>query len=187
MKHAPPRITVAAGGPEGLAYTLAVLSILRTCGVETHLVLSREGQAALPGETGLSPLELQAYASTTHRVSDIAAPIASGSFATLGMIVVPCSTSTLAEIANGMATTLITRAADVMLKERRRLLLAVCEAPLHLGHLQNMAAVWRMGATIYPISPATPGAKTETDLTASAMRMLCQFRLPSLIEPASQP
>jgi len=149
-----PRLVVGISGASGVVYGVRLLELLRKHGVETHLVMSRAGQVTLAHETKYKVKEVEALADHVYRMDDIAAPISSGSFPTLGMIVAPCSTRTLAEIATGVTSSLLTRAADVVLKERRRLLLLVRETPLHLGHLRNMAAVTEMGAVVYPPVPA---------------------------------
>jgi 4-hydroxy-3-polyprenylbenzoate decarboxylase len=186
MSQARNRMIVAVSGPGGVAYSLAILDMLRSCAIETHLVISRDGQASVQSETGLSLPEFQARASVVHRVTDIAAAVSSGSFPTLGMIVVPCTTSALAEIANGVTTTLLTRAADVVLKERRRLLLVTCEAPLHLGHLHNMTAVSRMGAIIYPAASIAnvDGKEIDRLLLPTVRHILGLFQIGDLAIPA---
>jgi len=122
--------------------------------VETHLVMSRSAELTLALETDLKPADLRARADVVHKIGDLAASISSGSFPTLGMIVAPCSIRSMAEIATGATTTLLTRAADVTLKERRRLVLLVRETPLHTGHLRTMTALSEMGAVIAPPVPA---------------------------------
>jgi flavin prenyltransferase len=149
--------------------------------VETHLVISRSAELALALETSLKPADLRARADIVHAIGDMAAPISSGSFQTLGMIVAPCSIRSMSEIATGMTTTLLTRAADVVLKERRRLVLAVRETPLHLGHLRTMAALAEMGAVIAPPVPAFYAKPTTIDemIDHSLGRMLDLFGLDS--------
>jgi 4-hydroxy-3-polyprenylbenzoate decarboxylase len=149
-----PRLVVGISGASGVVYGVRLLELLRQGGVETHLVMSRAGQVTLAHETKYKVKEVEALADHVYRMDDVAAPISSGSFPTLGMIVAPCSTRTLAEIATGVTSSLLTRAADVVLKERRRLLLLVRETPLHLGHLRNMAAVTEMGGIVFPPVPA---------------------------------
>ena len=122
--------------------------------VETHLVISRSGQITAAHELGLKFSDLTALADVVYKIDDIAAAISSGSFKTLGMLVAPCSIRTLSEIASGVTSSLLSRAADVVLKERRRLVLMVRETPLHLGHLRAMAAVTEMGAIVMPPVPA---------------------------------
>ncbi|MBN8995834.1 MAG: UbiX family flavin prenyltransferase [Rhizobiales bacterium] len=151
---APRRVIVGISGASGIVLAIRVLEELRRQAVETHLVVSKAGERTLQLETDTGLDKVKALASVFHPVRDIGATIASGSFRTDGMIVIPCSVRTLAEIATGVTTTLLTRAADVTLKERRRLVLVVREAPLHLGHIRNMAAVTEMGAVVFPPSPA---------------------------------
>jgi 4-hydroxy-3-polyprenylbenzoate decarboxylase len=147
-------IVVGISGASGVVYGVRTLEALRDLGVESHLVLSRAGALTLSQETGLSPSDLAARASVVHKAADIGASIASGSFRSLGMIVAPCSVRTMSEIATGVTSTLLTRAADVTLKERRPLVLMVRETPLHLGHLRTMVRLAEMGATIAPPLPA---------------------------------
>jgi 4-hydroxy-3-polyprenylbenzoate decarboxylase len=128
--------------------------LLKPLAVETHLVMSRSAEVTLALETVLKPADLRARADVVHAVGDLAAPISSGSFPTIGMVVAPCSIRSMAEIATGVTTTLLSRAADVTLKERRRLVLLVRETPLHTGHLRTMAALSEMGAVIAPPVPA---------------------------------
>jgi 4-hydroxy-3-polyprenylbenzoate decarboxylase len=122
--------------------------------VETHLVISRTAELTLALETDQKPAALRARADIVHAIADMAAPISSGSFRTIGMVVAPCSIRSMSEIASGVTTTLLTRAADVVLKERRRLVLMVRETPLHIGHLRTMTALSEMGAVIAPPVPA---------------------------------
>jgi 4-hydroxy-3-polyprenylbenzoate decarboxylase len=151
---APRRLVVGISGASGFVYGQRLLELLRGLGIETHLVVSRGALLTMTHETSLKLAELNALASVTYRCDDIAAAIASGSFATLGMIVAPCSMKTLAEIAHGLSSTLLARAADVTLKERRRLVLLARETPYTLAHLRNMAAVTEMGAIVAPPVPA---------------------------------
>jgi 4-hydroxy-3-polyprenylbenzoate decarboxylase len=148
------RLIVGISGASGVVYGARLLELLRPLGVETHLVMSRSAEVTLALETALKPADLRACADVVHAVGDLAAPISSGSFPTLGMIVAPCSIRSMAEIATGVTTTLLTRAADVSLKERRRLVLLVRETPLHTGHLRTMTALSEMGAIIAPPVPA---------------------------------
>jgi flavin prenyltransferase len=154
LKTASQRLIVGISGASGIVYGVRPLELLRDAAIETHLVLSKAAQITLASELDRRISEIQTLADVVHPVNDLGASISSGSFKTLGMIVAPCSMRSLAEIANGMSTTLLTRAADVVLKERRRLVLLVREAPLHLGHLRNMTAVTEMGAIVYPPVPA---------------------------------
>jgi 4-hydroxy-3-polyprenylbenzoate decarboxylase len=148
------RLIVGISGASGVVYGARLLELLRPLGIETHLVMSRSAEVTLALETALKPADLRARADIVHATGDLAAPISSGSFPTLGMIVAPCSIRSMAEIATGVTTTLLTRAADVTLKERRRLVLLVRETPLHTGHLRTMTALSEMGAIIAPPVPA---------------------------------
>jgi 4-hydroxy-3-polyprenylbenzoate decarboxylase len=150
----PPRLVVGISGASGVVYGVRVLDALAELGVESHLVVTRAAALTLASETELSPEQLSAKASVVHRLADVGASIASGSFRTLGMIVAPCSVRTMSEIATGVTSTLLTRAADVTLKERRPLVLMVRETPLHLGHLRTMVKLAEMGAVIAPPLPA---------------------------------
>ena len=151
---AKPRLVIGISGASGIIYGVRLLAALKSLPVETHLVISKAALQTLSYETELSITALREMASYCHDSHDIAAPIASGSFKTLGMIVAPCSMRTLAEIATGMTTSLLTRAADVVLKERRRLVLMTRESPLHLVHLENMVKITQMGGIIAPPVPA---------------------------------
>lgn len=150
----PTRLVVGISGASGVIYGARVLDALNELGVESHLVVTRAALLTLSQETDLSADELTAKAGVLHRLNDVGASIASGSFRTLGMIVAPCSVRTMSEIATGVTSTLLTRAADVVLKERRPLVLMVRETPFHLGHLRTMTALAEMGATIAPPLPA---------------------------------
>jgi 4-hydroxy-3-polyprenylbenzoate decarboxylase len=149
-----PRLVVGISGASGVLYGVRVLDACRELGVETHLVVSRAALLTLSEETDLSAADLSAKARVTYRVGDVGAAVASGSFPTLGMIVAPCSVRTMSEIATGVTSSLLTRAADVTLKERRPLVLMVRETPLHLGHLRTMVQLAEMGATLAPPLPA---------------------------------
>jgi len=149
-----PRLVVGVSGASGAAYGLRVLDACRDLGVESHLIFSRAAALTLAQETTLSVADVQARADVVHKVGDVGASVASGSFPTLGMIVAPCSVRTMSEIATGVTSSLLTRAADVTLKERRPLVLMVRETPLHLGHLRTMVRLAEMGAVIAPPMPA---------------------------------
>src|ERR1700730_11062617 len=149
-----PRLIVGISGASGVIYGARLLELLRLLPVETHLVISRAAEVTLALETDLKPAVIRGRADVVHAIGDLAAPISSGSFKTLGMIVAPCSIRSMAEIATGVTTTLLSRAADVVLKERRRLVLLVRETPLHTGHLRTMTALSEMGAVIAPPVPA---------------------------------
>lgn len=150
----PSRLVVGISGASGVVYGARVLDALRELGVESHLVVTKAALLTLSQETDLSPDDLMSKADVTYKLADVGAAIASGSFRTMGMIVAPCSVRTMSEIATGVTSTLLTRAADVVLKERRPLVLMVRETPLHLGHLRTMTSLAEMGATIAPPLPA---------------------------------
>lgn len=147
------RLTVGITGASGIVYGIRVLEVLKGMGVETHLVMTRAAELTLSLETDHKLEQVRALADVHHPIGNIGASIASGSFRTLGMIVAPCSVKTLAEIATGVTSNLLTRAADVVLKERRRLVLMLRETPLHAGHIRSMAAATEMGAIIAPPVP----------------------------------
>src|SRR5437764_102084 len=149
-----PRLIVGISGASGAIYGARLLEILAPLPVETHLVMSRSAEMTLALETDLKPADLRARADVVHGIGDLAAPISSGSFQTLGMVIAPCSIRSMAEIATGVTATLLTRAADVVLKERRRLVLVVRETPLHTGQLRTLTALSEMGAVIAPPLPA---------------------------------
>ncbi|HEX9768216.1 MAG TPA: UbiX family flavin prenyltransferase [Kiloniellales bacterium] len=153
MTH-PQRLIVGLSGASGVVYGVRLLESLRKLPVETHLVISKSAEVTLAYETDLKVSDVQALADVWYPAGDMGAALASGSFRTLGMVVAPCSMRSLAEIAGGVTTSLLTRAADVVLKERRRLVLMVRETPLHSGHLRNMLCVSEMGAIIAPPVPA---------------------------------
>jgi 4-hydroxy-3-polyprenylbenzoate decarboxylase len=150
----PSRIVVGISGASGVIYGVRALALLRELSVETHLVMSRAAKLTLSQETDLKVADVEAMADVVHRNDNIGATIASGSFRTLGMLVAPCSVRSLSEIATGVTSSLLSRAADVALKERRRVVLMVREAPLHAGHLRSMLAVTEMGAVVTPPVPA---------------------------------
>ncbi len=150
----PRRLLIGISGASGVIYGVRLLELLRNADVQTHLVMSRAAEVTFAHETELKIAEVKALAGTTHAIDDMAAPISSGSLRTMGMVVAPCSIRSMSEIASGVTTTLLTRAADVTLKERRRLVLMVRETPLHTGHLRTMAALSEMGVIIAPPVPA---------------------------------
>jgi 4-hydroxy-3-polyprenylbenzoate decarboxylase len=148
------RLIVGITGASGAVYGVSALKALRAAGIETHLVISRSGQITAAHELELKLSELTALADVVYKIDDIAAAISSGSFKTMGMLIAPCSIRTLSEISSGVTSSLLTRAADVVLKERRKLLLMVRETPYHLGHLRSMTQVTEMGAIVMPPVPA---------------------------------
>lgn len=154
MGEGRPRLIVGVSGASGVVLGLRALDACRELGVESHLVFSRAAALTLSQETELSMADVNRRADVVHKIGDVGASIASGSYRTLGMIVAPCSVKTMSEIATGVTSSLLTRAADVTLKERRPLVLMVRETPFHLGHLRTMTALTEMGAVIAPPLPA---------------------------------
>ncbi len=150
----PKRMIIGISGASGVTYGVRLLQLMRNAGVETHLVMSKTAELTFAYETDLKIAEVRDLANVCHAIDDMASAISSGSFRTAGMIVAPCSMRSMSEIASGVTTTLLTRAADVVLKERRRLVLMVRETPLHTGHLRTMTALSEMGAIIAPPVPA---------------------------------
>jgi len=173
------RIIVGISGASGIIYGVRALELLRECGVETHLVMSRSAELTLHHEMDLTPGEVRDLASEVHPVKNVGASIASGSFLTAGMLIAPCSVRSMSEIASGVTSTLLTRAADVVLKERRRLVLMVRETPLHTGHLRTMTQLSEMGAVIAPPVPAFYCRPDSLDdlVTQSVGRVLDLFDL----------
>lgn len=174
-----PRLVVGISGASGVAYGLRALDACRELGVETHLILSKAAGLTIAQETGQTIADVQARADVNYKVGDVGAAVASGSFRTLGMIITPCSVRTMSEIASGVTSSLLTRAADVTLKERRNLVLMVRETPLHLGHLRTMVQLAEMGAVIAPPLPAlyAKPASIEEMIDQSVGRALDLFGL----------
>jgi 4-hydroxy-3-polyprenylbenzoate decarboxylase len=155
MTSKPPRrLIVGISGASGTIYGIRMLEMLKKTDIETHLVMSKSAEMTLVYETKFKPKDVKALASVVHPVADIGASISSGSFPTMGMIVVPCSIRTMSEIATGVTSSLMSRAADVVLKEKRRLVLALRETPLHGGHLRTLTTLADIGAVVAPIVPA---------------------------------
>jgi 4-hydroxy-3-polyprenylbenzoate decarboxylase len=173
------RLIVGISGASGIALGVRALEMLRAAGVETHLVMSKSAELTLRSEMDLDADAVRALADVHYPVRNVGATIASGSFLTAGMLIAPCSIRTLSEIATGVTSTLLTRAADVTLKERRRLVLMVRETPLHLGHLRSMTQLAEMGAVIAPPVPAfyTRPASIDEIVTQSVGRALDLFGL----------
>ena len=172
------RLIVGISGASGAIYGVRLLQVLRdVAGVETHLVMSQAARQTLSLETDLSLRDVQALADVVHDARDIAASISSGSFKTAGMVILPCSIKTLSGIVNSYTDTLVTRAADVVLKERRPLVLCVRETPLHLGHLRLMTQAAELGAVIMPPVPAFYHRPTSLDdvINQTVNRVLDQF------------
>ena len=154
MAKAAARLIVGISGASGTVYGVRLLEMLRKAEIETHLVMSRSAEMTLAYETDYKPKDVRALASVHYSITDIGAAISSGSFPTMGMIVAPCSIRSMSEIASGVTASLLSRAADVVLKEKRRLVLAIRETPLHVGHLRSMTVLAEIGAVIAPIVPA---------------------------------
>lgn len=154
MAEAPRRLVVGISGASGAIYGIRVLQALAPLGIETHLVMSKAAEVTLAHETRMKLAEVRELATRWYKPEDIGGAPASGSYRTLGMIVAPCSVRSMSEIASGVTTSLLTRAADVCLKERRRLVLMVRETPLHTGHLRTMLQLSEMGAVVAPPVPA---------------------------------
>jgi 4-hydroxy-3-polyprenylbenzoate decarboxylase len=171
------RLVVGISGATGIVYASRLLELLKPTNVETHLVVSRAGDITRSQETDLTSERLRGLADVTYTIGNIAAPLASGSFKTIGMVVLPCSMKTLAEIATGLSESLLSRAADVTLKERRRLVLMVRETPLNLIHLRNMLSVTEAGAIVFPPVPAfyTEPTSIEDMVTQTVGRILDLF------------
>ena len=150
----PRRLIVGISGASGIVYGVRILQVLQHSGIETHLVMSDSARMTLATELDMSVKEVEALASEVHNAKNIGATISSGSFKTMGMVVAPCSIKSLSEIAYGMTSGLLSRAADVVLKERRRLVLLIRETPLHSGHLRPMLQASENGAILMPPVPA---------------------------------
>ena len=164
------RLIIGISGASGVQYGVRALELLRDLPIETHLVMSKSAELTVHHELDQSVDEIRALADVYHPVRNVGASVASGSFRTRGMLLAPCSIRTLGEITSGVTSSLLTRAADVVLKERRRLVLMVRETPLHLGHLRNMAAVTEMGAIVSP--PYPPSTRNLTRWKRSLPRAL---------------
>ena len=176
MATEPRRLVVGISGASGVIYGVRMLELLRDTDVETHLVMSKSAELTLAYETELKPKEVKALASVNHPASDIGAAISSGSFPTMGMVIVPCSIRTMSEIATGVTSSLVSRAADVVLKEKRRLVLALRETPLHGGHLRTMTTLADIGAVVAPIVPAFYAKpKTVDDIINHTVGRLLDF------------
>jgi flavin prenyltransferase len=172
----PRRLVVGISGASGTIYGVRLLELLKGTDIETHLVMSKSAEMTLAYETDIKPKDVRALASVNHPAADIGASISSGSFQTMGMIIVPCSIKTMSEIATGVTSSLVSRAADVVLKEKRRLVLAVRETPLHGGHLRTMTTLADIGAIVAPIVPAFYNKpKTVDDIINHTVGRLLDF------------
>jgi 4-hydroxy-3-polyprenylbenzoate decarboxylase len=174
-----PRLIVGISGASGVIYGVRLLQALRDLPVEAHLVMTKTAEVTLAYETDLKVKDVKALADVVHSPADLGAPISSGSFRTLGMVIAPCSMRSLGEIATGISTSLLSRAADVVLKERRKLVLMVRETPLHAVHLRNMVTVSELGAIVAPAMPAFYSRPTTVDdiVNHSVGRLLDLFDL----------
>ena len=148
------RLIVAITGASGTIYGIRILEALKDIGIESHLIMSDSAKLTMAAETNYKPAQIEAMADVVHSAKNVGASISSGSFKSLGMVIAPCSIRTLSEIASGVTSSLVSRAADVVLKERRRLVLLVRETPLHAGHLRSMSQVTECGAIVMPPVPA---------------------------------
>lgn len=173
------KIIVGITGATGIEYGIKALSLLKECGIETHLVISRSAERVLELELHSDKAGMESLADRMYDARDIGAAVASGSFKTLGMLIAPCTVKSLSEIATGVTSTLLTRAADVTLKERRRLVLLFRETPLHLGHIRSMAAVTEMGGIVMPPVPSfyTRPQSVDVIVTHTVGRALDLFGL----------
>jgi len=173
----PRRLIVGITGASGAIFGVRLLEMLQGSGIETHLIMSRWGARTLVHETSYTPEQVNTLASVVHPLTDQGASISSGSFVTMGMVIAPCSVRTLAAIAHGLGDNLLHRAADVVLKERRKLVLAVREAPLSEIHLENMLKLSRMGVVIFPPMPAFYARPTSVDemVNYTCVRLLDQL------------
>ncbi len=171
------RLIIGISGASGVQYGVRALELLRPLPIETHLVMSKSAELTMHHEMDRTVDAIRALADEWHPVRNVGASVASGSFRTVGMLLAPCSIRTLGEITSGVTSSLLTRAADVVLKERRRLVLMVRETPLHLGHLRNMVAVTEMGAVVAPPVPAFYAKPESLDevVTQSVARALDLF------------
>ena len=171
------RIIIGISGASGIIYGIRALELLKRIGIETHLVMSKAAEMTLAYETDYKAKDVREMADVSHPIGDIGASISSGSFRTLGMLIAPCSVRTMSEINTGITSTLMSRAADVVLKERRRLVLGIRETPLHTGHLRTLTQLSEMGAVICPVVPAFYNRPTSLDdvVNHSVGRMLDLF------------
>ncbi len=170
-------LIVGISGASGVIYGIRALEMLAALGIETHLVMTKSAELTMSYEVDVKPRDVRALATRSHAAGDVAAPISSGSFRTRGMLILPCSIRTMSEIASGITSSLMSRAADVVLKERRRLVLGLRETPLHVGHLRQLTQVAEIGAIVAPVVPAfyTRPATLDDIVDHSVGRMLDLF------------
>ncbi len=174
-------LIIAITGASGAVFGVRMLEILQESDIKTHLIVSKAAAITIPHETNMTVKQVEHLADVVHKVGDISACISSGSFKTMGMVIAPCSVKTMSEIATGISSNLISRAADVMLKERRKLVLMVRETPLHTVHLRHMTTLSEMGAIIAPPVPAfyNQPATIDDQVTHSVGRVLDLFDIES--------
>lgn len=179
QKKIPKRLIVGISGASGIAFGWRIMELLQSTGIETHLIISKAAELTLSLEMDKTAKELKEMADVVHSPKDIGASIASGTFRTMGMVIAPCSIKTMSEISTGITGSLMSRAADVVLKERRKLVLMVRESPLHLGHLRTMANLSEIGAIIAPPVPAmyTKPETLDELITQTAARTLDLFEI----------
>lgn len=173
------RLIIGISGASGVGYGVRALEMLRETDIETHLVVSRAAEMTIVYELDRKPKEVRDLADVVHPAADVGAAIASGSFRTMGMLVLPCSIRSMSEIATGVTSSLLTRAADVTLKERRRLVLGIRETPLHTGHLRTMVTLSEIGAVVAPLVPSLYTAPSTLDdmVDQSVARLLDLFAI----------
>ena len=175
------RIIVGITGASGIVYGIRALELLRELNIESHLIMSKSAELTLSYESNIKAADVKALADHVHAIKNVGASIASGSYKTTGMLIAPCSIRTMSEIATGITSSLMSRAADVVLKERRKLVLMVRETPLHTGHLRSMTSLSEMGAIIAPPVPAFYSKPESLDdmVTQTVGRTLDLFDLNS--------
>ncbi|MBB54375.1 MAG: 3-octaprenyl-4-hydroxybenzoate carboxy-lyase [Magnetovibrio sp.] len=173
------RLIIGISGASGVIYGIRALQLLRDTDVETHLVMSKSAEMTMGYEVKIKPSAVRELADVAHAIGDVGASISSGSFNTMGMLVLPCSIRTMSEISSGVTSSLLSRAADVVLKERRRLVLGVRETPLHTGHLRTLVRLSEIGAVVSPIVPAFYAQPTSVDdiINHTVGRLLDLFHL----------
>ena len=179
MADTPSRLIIGISGASGVIYGIRALELLADTDVETHVVISKSAEMTMCYEVGVTPAQVRDLADVSHVIGDVGASISSGSFKTAGMLILPCSIRTMGEIATGVTSSLLSRAADVVLKERRRLVLAMRETPLHTGHLRTMTQLSEIGAVVAPIVPAFYNKPATVDdiIDHSVGRLLDLFDL----------
>ncbi len=179
-------LILGISGASGVVYGIRALEILKSLEIETHLIVSKAAELTMSYEVDVTPKEVRQLATKAHPIGDVGASVSSGSFKTRGMLILPCSIRTMSEIASGVTTSLMSRAADVVLKERRRLVLGLRETPLHVGHLRTMTQIAEMGGVVAPIVPAFYNRPKSLDdvINHSISRLLDLFDIDAgLVSP----